>query len=495
MNAIDRAIAYISPSHALERARARRVLAAYEAAKPDRLHKNRRDAGSGNDAVLRAGLSLRQQARHLEQNYDIALGVLNILCNNIVGANGIGVEPQPRRSDGSISNELSRDLLKLWGDWSKRPDVTWQHDRASMERMAVRTWMRDGEVFAQIVEGLSPFIDHGTKVPMSIELLEADYVPMDKASLSPVIQQGIEINAWGRPVAYHIHKSNPSEGGLRSFAIETKRVTADRILHIANRHRIRQLRGVSVFASVLNRFDNLKDYEESEQIAAKVAASMAAYIRKGAPDAYDAGIDGQQEQRQMKFRAGMIFDDLRPGEEIGTIDTNRPNPNLESYRSGQLKAIAAATGPSFSSIAKTYEGSYSSQRQELVEVWGVYRALSSEFVARFCQPVYERFVRMAILSGQITVPADIILDSVDDAIFIPPEMPWIDPLKEVEAFALQEDRAYSSGPEIIRRRGRNPIDMLDQQARWLEEKRRRGLETNQSGSRTNARSADQQQSQ
>ena len=43
----------------------------------------------------------------------IALGVLNILCNNIVGANGIGVEPQPRRSDGSISNELSRDLPNL----------------------------------------------------------------------------------------------------------------------------------------------------------------------------------------------------------------------------------------------------------------------------------------------------------------------------------------------------------------------------------------------
>ena len=39
----------------------------------------------------------------------------------------------------------------------------------------------------------------------------------------------------------------------------------------------------------------------------------------------------------MKFRPGMVFDDLRPGEEIGMIDTNRPNPNLETYRSGQLK--------------------------------------------------------------------------------------------------------------------------------------------------------------
>jgi len=52
----------------------------------------------------------------------------------------------------------------------------------------------------------------------------------------------------------------------------------------------------------------------------------------------------------------MIFDDLRPGEEIGTIDTNRPNRNLETYRSGQFKAIAAGAGPTFSSIARTCDG-------------------------------------------------------------------------------------------------------------------------------------------
>jgi capsid protein len=58
----------------------------------------------------------------------------------------------------------------------------------------------------------------------------------------------------------------------------------------------------------------------------------------------------------MKFRPGMIFDDLQAGEEIGTIDTNRPNPNLEAYRNGQIKMLAAGTGPSFSSVAKTYDG-------------------------------------------------------------------------------------------------------------------------------------------
>lgn len=67
-------------------------------------------------------------------------------------------------------------------------------------------------------------------------------------------------------------------------ASQTKFVPANRMLHLKNVHRIRQMRGVSVFASVLNRFDDLKDYEESERIAAKIAASMAAYIKRAPPN-------------------------------------------------------------------------------------------------------------------------------------------------------------------------------------------------------------------
>src|SRR5690606_13587412 len=137
----------------------------------------------------------------------------------------------------------------------------------------------------------------------------------------------------------HVYKVNPLEANVFAGS-QTKRVPADRMLHLKNVHRIRQLRGVSVFASVLNRFDDLKDYEVTDRIAAKIAASMAAYIKKGAPEDSTGG-DGNEGQRLMKFRPGMVFDDLRPGEDIGMIDTNRPNPNLETSRSGQLKAVAA----------------------------------------------------------------------------------------------------------------------------------------------------------
>lgn len=476
-NLIDKIVEHFAPGAAVRRAQDRRILAYYEAAKPDRLRKNRRETASGNDAILRAGSSLRQQARHLEQNYDIALGVLNTLVANVIGANGIGVEPQPRRADGSIHIEFARELLDLFKDLSIKPEVTWRHNRASMERMLARAWFRDGEVFAQIVEGMTPFLDHGTRVPLSLEMLEADFVPMELQSVTPHIQQGVEINGWGRPVAYHVYKSNPLESGQLSGRGQIKRLGADRMLHLATIHRIRQLRGVSVFASVLNRFDDLKDYEESERIAAKVAASMAAFIKKGTPDLYTPPGDGEtvEDLRAMKFRPGMIFDDLKPGEDIGTIDTNRPNPNLETYRSGQIKAIAAAASVTYSSAAKTYDGTYSAQRQELVEGWVAYQTLSSEFISRISQPFYERFVATAILSGAVRRPADVVAGTEDDAIYITPQMPWIDPVKEANAWGILEDRAYVSGPEIIRKRGGNPIDVLEQQARWLAEKQARGI--------------------
>ena len=466
----DRVVAWINPVAAIKRAQARSVLAYYEAAKPSRERKGRREMGSGNAAVLRAGGALRQTARHLEQNYDLALGVLNTLVANVVGANGIDVEPQPRKADGTIDDLFAREILELYKAWSLSPEVTRQHDWASTQRLICRTWLRDGEEFTQMISGSAIGVGHASRVPFSIEMLEADFVPMEMNSTAPSrIVQGIEINAWGAPSGYHVFKNDPTDGGsMIGVAGNTKRVPADRMLHIKNVHRIRQMRGVSVFASVLNRFDDLKDYEESERIAAKVAASMAAFIKKGDPALYEPETDGQP--RQMKMRPGMIFDDLRPGEEIGMIDTNRPNPNLETYRSGQLKAIAAGAGPTFSSIARTYDGTYSAQRQELVEGYAIYATLSNEFIGRIVRPIYEQFIAVAVASGALRVPPGTRLESVDDATYMPPSMPWIDPLKEVKAWAMLEDRCYASGPEIIRKRGGNPIDTLEQQARWLREK-------------------------
>lgn len=476
MNVLERAILAVSPGWARRRAWNRGWVAAYESATPSIARPGRREAGSGNVAVARAGRALREQARHLEQNHDLARGVLDVLVRNTVGT-GIGVEPQPRKKGerAEIDDQFAWQLSQLWRDYCRRPEVTWQHDMGSAERLLARTWFRDGEVLAQRVGGMTPSLDHGTKIPYSIEMLEPDLLPFDLNRLAAIgqaqITMGVETNAWNRPVAYWVYKRHPGDLVAIPSTSEMKRLPADRVLHLKAIDRIGQLRGVSVFASVLARLEDLKDYEESERVAAKVAASMAAYIKKHAPDDYappPAESDGKK--RTMRMRPGMIFDDLAPGEDIGTIDTKRPNPNAVAWRQAQLRAVASGTGTSFSSTAKSYDGTYSSQRQELVEQFGAYQILSAEFIARITQPIYEDAIRWGITSRLITVPAGVDPETVLDATFIPPQMPWIDPKKEVEAWAILEDRAYASGPEIVRRRGGNPHDVLDQQGRWLRQK-------------------------
>jgi lambda family phage portal protein len=452
----------------------RLAIEAYEAAKPTTLRKQAPDGGSGDRWVQQAGASLRNQARYLDANHDLARGVLNALVNNIVGANGIGIEPQPRTKTGEIDDALADQLLRLWKDWCRFPEVTHRNNWAAAQRLLARTWLRDGEVLTKDLLGNVPYLDHGTQVKFSLELLEPDMLPLIYDDFDKNITQGIQRNAWGKPTTYYLYRNHPGDINVASrLALDLKPVSAALINHLATTDRISQLRGVSIFASVMTRLDDIKDYEESERIAAKIAASMAAYIRKGQPDGYDPG--NQPAARTLSFSPGMIFDNLQQGEEVGTIDTSRPNAQLVDYRKGQLRAVSAGTGANASTIMRDYDGSYSSQRQELVEGWSNYQVLTSEFINAIAEPAWQTFVATAVLQGIIKVPNHIDPLSLDDALYIGPSMPWIDPLKEVKGNSEGERNLYVSGPEIIRRRGGNPRDVLEQESRWRKMLRDREL--------------------
>lgn len=469
----DRLIELVSPRAALRRQQFRKALAAYEAATPSRLRKWNADNRSGDSVVSLAGTSLRGYARQLEQNYDVAKGALDVLVNNIVGPSGVNIEPMPRTLDGKIHTGFARQLRDLHRNWKRRPEVTWELSYAAMERLACRTWIRDGELLAQFLEGRVPALDHGTRVPFSLELIESDLLPMDLDDAEKGITSGVERNAWGRPIAYHVYKQHPGDSTWR-IDLNTKRVSADRIIHPKVAARIRQARGVSVFASVIRRLEDLKDYEESERIAARVAAAMTGYIKKGTTDDYVAPDSGKSD-RTFTMKPGMVFDKLLPGEEVGTIDSNRPSGLLAPFHDAMMRFFATGVGANYSSISRNYRGSYSSQRQELVEGFVHYQVLTNLFVSQFSQPVWERFVRMAVASGQIQVPPDLDVHSMDDADFRGPAMPWIDPVKEVQSNKQAEMAGYKSAQQIIRERNGNPDETLDQVAEWRARARELGV--------------------
>ncbi len=464
MKIVENTIALISPEWAFLRAQYRNALAAYEGAKPSRLRKDRLDNSSGDAIVGASGAALRGYARNLEQNYDVAQRILDVMVQKIIGAEGVSVEPLVRGKDGNLHKKFIGDLLLLWNEWKIRPEVTGELNYGAMQRLSCRSWLRDGEMLAQQLLGRVPGLQHGTVVPFSLELIESDLLPFDYDDESKGITQGVERNAWGQPVGYHLYKTHPGDATYR-VNLKTKRVSADRILHLKNTKRVRQARGVSVLASIIRRIEDLKDYEESERIAARVDAALTAYIKKGVPEDYTAP-DGTATDRSFSMKPGMVFDGLKKGEDVGTIQSNRPSTLLGPFHEFMFRMASVASGASYSSVSGNYNGSYSAQRQELVESYGGYAVLTADFVNQFSLPNWKSFIDMAILSGQIDVPNDVDTRTLYMAGFFGPSMPWIDPVKEANGYKIMERSGYKSAQEIIRKLGGNPQDTMDQIKDW-----------------------------
>lgn len=467
LNAVDRLLAYFDPMAGVRRAQARNVLAYYDAAKPGRLRRSYRDASSPDRITKLSAERLRANIRQAERDHDLVRGSLDVLVNNTIGPAGIGVEPQPRRLDGSIHTEYAALLLDLIRDWRRRPEVTWTHDWESTQRLLGRTFYRDGEVFAQHLMGPVPYLTHGSRLPYSLELLECDMVPMGYDDDAKGIRQGIQRDAWGRKQGFWVYKRHPGDlMSVQTYA-DTKFIPADRMLQLAQLDRIGQLRGITRYASVITRLEDLKDYEESERVAAKVAAMLTAYVKRQAPadEGYsppEPDENGNPKPRELGFAPGMIIDTLAVGEEIGIIDTKRPNPNLVTWRGGQLRAFAAGINASYSSLSRDYNGTYSAQRQELVEQWVHYAVSTDQFVGMCVQPVHENIVRAAQMSGLAPRPRDLKPGSEFDFLYVAPSMPWINPMHEAAAWLDLVQAGFASEVEVIRKRGGNPDDMLAQ---------------------------------
>lgn len=457
------ALAFLAPGLAASRVRnqARFVSAQrlYQAVEHSH-YRPRRGSGASGDAVMDAAKGrMREFGRFLDENMDIATGVLDDLVVNTVGT-GVGIEPMARDAAGNPADKVNKALGELWAEFWEAPEITGEIPGPELERMICRSWLRDGEVFVQHLTRPSP----DGIIPYALQPLESDFIPFDLIDPRRNTVHGVIKDGFGRPGGYHVYTAHPGDSASAiwgsALVPETVIVSAANMTHLKFTRRLHQTRGVSVLHSVLARIDDLKEYEESERVAARIAAAFSAYIKR--EGVYDANIDGTTGERVFEMAPGAIFDSLQPGEDIGTIDSNRPNDQVSNYITIQERRIAAGTGSRYSSVSKNYNGTYSAQRQELVEGVQHYRRLFAYLTARFHRPVWRRFIDAARLSGRLPALRGIDLASLYRPEIRPPSLPWIDPKKEIEAHAIAVERGFRSRWQVIRDLGGDPRT-VDQQ--------------------------------
>jgi lambda family phage portal protein len=447
-------IGKLFPVFALRRDMARHQRAmlkrAYEGGRVNNLHRSVIGAGqSANENMDQAGEALRNKARYLDENHDLVIGIFDSLVNAIVG-NSNPIRPLVRNIDGTLNARVNELLLQHWQEWSVRPDITGTFSMLQLLKLACRAWLRDGEFLTRFARGTE--VKHHTPYPLSLELIEADFLPYEETGrrAENVIIQGVEFNKMGVPEYYHLLKNHPTDS-LALINRETRAVVADDIVFLKFTRRPHQVRGVTLLHGVLNRLDDLKDYEESERIAARVAAAMTAFIQKPGETLVSSADDGS---RQLEMSPGMIFDQLLPGETVGTIASNRPNPELINFRSSMLKAIAAGTGTNYSTISRSYDGTFSAQRQEMLEAKPNYDNYRQLFVDGYLRQIWAEFIK--ILQTQGKIPGNVMPGTLNNIEVRAVDIGWIDPQKQANAAATALENRISSRGQIIRDQGGDP---------------------------------------
>ncbi len=425
----------------------------YSAAGTSQYHPRRGDNRSGNAVMEHARGRLTNWARYLEENTDLAVGVLDDLTDRVIGT-GITIEPMVRNRAGQPLEALNDTIKRAWLDWGRTPEVSGVIPWGELQRLLFRSLLRDGEVLYKHLRAVRTF-SYRSLVPLAIDPLESDYLPFDLTN--DTITHGIERDGWGAITAYHILRQHPGEYliplSIASLIEDTDRIPATDITHLRTARRLGQLRGVSVFAACIHRFQDLHDYEESERLAAKIAASFSAVIKK-APDMPNVLTRSKTTtgERNLEMSPAMIFDDLLPGESIETINSNRPSNALGEYRAQMLRAISAGTSARYSTIARTWDASYTAMRQETVAIKPSALRMQEYFVARCARPVYEEFLNLAELAGVLDFSQADRLTRFD-ADYAGPAEEWVDPLDEAKADELKIAARIESRQSIQRKRG------------------------------------------
>ena len=422
----------------------------YESVLPSGYHPRRGGPQSADTVMERARNRLRDHARWLDENHDLAVGILDDLVLNIVGS-GVGIEPATEDRRGQPLHALNRQLRDLWADFWEFPETSGELPGSEVERLICRSWLRDGEMFIRHVVG-HPSLRYKSRIPYVLELLEADFVPYDYTADNAT--HGVIKDEWGQPTGYVVYRQHPGELHGKS-TLETRIIPAEFMTHLKLVKRLHQTRGVSVFHAVLSRLGDIKDYEESERIAARIAAAFTGFIKRNGD--YDpSAVDPETGRRTFEMSPGMVFDDLAPGEDVGTIRSDRPNSGLEPFRDSQMRAVAAGTRTRFSSVSRNYNGTYSAQRQELVEGNVGYRAYFSYLRTRLYRQIWRRTVDTAILSGTLKLPRALNPATLYTPEIRQPAIPWIDPEREAAAYEKFIAMGVKSRVQIIRDIGGDP---------------------------------------
>ena len=247
------------------------------------------------DDILKNDIrKLRDRCRDLSRNNEFVRRYINLMKTNVIGSHGIKLQVRSKDKDQNLDYVANNIIESRWRRWILKDncDLSGRYGWLDMQNLLVQTLFTDGEVLVQFVENAD------NDFRFAINFLDCDLIDENRNGNNGKndIRMGVEFDyRTKRPVAYYLYERNPYENFMQTSAVESKRVSAENLLHIYMPERANQSRGFSPIASVLKELKMLHAYAEAELVASRVNASAMGFITSPSGDQFtgeDTSSDG-----------------------------------------------------------------------------------------------------------------------------------------------------------------------------------------------------------
>lgn len=358
------------------------------------------------------------------------------------------------------SPELNAKLESLIRCWSRRDnfEASGRFSRAKFTRMAELQRTLNGD-FGIIklrnakLQGLE-----GDRIRTPYGGLPDGWTPAD-------FIHGVRTNEYGRHLAYSVCKRGKwSDAGGGGGRYEFERIIPARNLILFGYcDRFDQVRGVSPLASAMNSFADCYEAFDYALARMKISQIFGAVFTKQTVDENDpldqveedeegAEDTGEPKYGKIKWGGGPVQLDLDPGDDLKFVEAHNPSTEFQAFAQTIIQIALKALDIPYSFFAENYSN-YSGARQALLQYEQAAKIKRQDLQELLDEITFWR-VMLWIQDGELAgvAPDDIAWQ------WVPSGLPWIDPLKEVQAQLAALAAGLTSRQRILRETGDADFD-------------------------------------
>lgn len=412
-------------------AEARRFGRRYQAAKPSRLQSDWTTTPTSENYELRHSLKvLRARAREQARNNGVFKHFLTKARTNIVGP-GIELQCRAKFAKGTLNTRLNSKVEELFWEWARKEHcaMSGKLSFTDAQRIFVTRLLRDGEVLVQKVN------DPANRFGFALHFLDADYLDESFNEVAPNgnrIIMSVEIDNWGRPVAYWLttprHELFLPESQRR---YDRKRVEASQFIHAFLMHDDADAtRGKTAFHTALRDAKDVEGYKVGVISSARAAAYSFGMLKPPMDETNQFSDEGAQPPVEIALEP-LTIQEIPAGYEFVQFDPKQPTQNHAQFYGSIMQDLAVSLDLHYFSLTGDLSAvNYSSARVGLMEERDIWRDLQQFVAENLCREVYKAWLSSAVLKGLVTAAE---AQAVAEPSWKTRGWGWIDPAKEVRA--------------------------------------------------------------